>query len=149
MSSVHFFILSQCNFPCLGLCCQWSKGRVTLPNRMKRFLTAVDPHPLPLRMVPISGNHVPCLHFILSGPCTTLHIFDRYKVPTWAWAVWAPFWYYIEMCRHSFHRFTPHIVNLRFFKKSYKKLHTKCSKQRRVGGTFFLIMLKNCRISSQ
>ena len=116
---------------------------------MKRFQTAVDPHPLPLRMVPISGNHVPCLHFILSGPCTTLHIFDRYKVPTWAWAVWAPFWYYIEMCRHSFHRFTPHIVNLRFFKKSYKKLHTKCSKQRRVGGTFFLIMLKNCRISSQ
>ena len=34
MSSVHFFILSQCKFPCLGLCCQWSKGRITLPNQM-------------------------------------------------------------------------------------------------------------------
>ena len=34
------------------------KGRVTLPNRMKRFQTAVDPHPPPLRIVPISGNHV-------------------------------------------------------------------------------------------
>ena len=40
----------------------------------KKFQTAVDPHLPPLRMVPISGNHV---RFILSGPLTSLNIFDH------------------------------------------------------------------------
>ena len=30
----------------------------------ERFQTAVDPHPPPLRMVPISGNHVHAFHTI-------------------------------------------------------------------------------------
>ena len=31
---------------------------------LERFQTAVDPHPPPLRMVPISGNHVHAFHTI-------------------------------------------------------------------------------------
>ena len=47
-------------------------------NFRKRFQTAV--YPPPLRMVPIFGNHVQftlCMHFILSGPRTFLHIFGH------------------------------------------------------------------------
>ena len=59
------------------------QGRVAAPNRMKkvipvygtgqgtktdefseRFQMAVDPHTLPLRMVPITGNHVHAFHTI-------------------------------------------------------------------------------------
>ena len=47
-------------------------------NFRKRFQTAV--YPPPLRMVLIFGNHVQftlCMHFILSGPRTFLHIFGH------------------------------------------------------------------------
>ena len=62
-------------------------GRVTLPNRMnfwkgsKRQLT-----PIPHLSLWFPSREIMCMHFILSGPCTSLHIFDHIhykKFATW------------------------------------------------------------------